>query len=234
MAPLRSQVGGDKISMARASARAMLLHRTELNVTLHGRSIDLRPAVCYHRVSVSGENAFPGSLPAVLELEDVRGSAGPETSEGRRGQGMREPTRDDHRAEGAARILIVQADRNLRTMLELAFAYDDSGYQVYTAPDGRSALLQLEIIRPDVVMLEVSVADGEGWVTLDRIREVSNVPVIALSVVDDPRIAIESAKRGADHFALPGPRIRELQARVRALLGQADRPDTPTWQRIGV
>jgi len=123
-----------------------------------------------------------------------------------------------------AKVLIVQGDRAMCTMLELALTYNGKGFQVSTAPTGRSALLQLAIVRPDLILLDLTLPDGDGWETLDRIREISTVPVIALSSVNDPEITVRSLERGADYCLAQPWRTRELRARVRVLLRRENRP----------
>lgn len=129
-----------------------------------------------------------------------------------------------------AKILIVEADREIRTRLEFAFAYGGNGYQVFTAPSGSSALLQFGIVQPDVILLDVGPGSPDGWDTLRRLRELSTVPVIALSSQDEPAVTIKSLEWGADYcMAIPFS-IHELRARVRALLRREARPEGPALQ----
>jgi DNA-binding response OmpR family regulator len=133
------------------------------------------------------------------------------------------------RADREAKLLIVAADRNTRAMLELAFSRNGRDFQVFTAPNGRSAMLQLAIVRPDLVLLDVTSPHGDGWETLLRIRELSTVPVIALSARKDPRTTIRSLEEGADYCLTDPLSMRELRARVSSLLHRdrsADRRDS--------
>jgi len=103
-------------------------------------------------------------------------------------------------------------------MLELAFAYCGNHYQVFSAPSGTSALLQFGIVQPDLILLDIALTEADGWETLRRLRDLSTVPVIVLSAVDEPAITIRSVEGGAD-YCMTGPwPIRELRARVRSLL----------------
>ena len=116
------------------------------------------------------------------------------------------------------RLLIVEGDREARTMLELALAYAGDSYQVFSAPTGASALLQLGIVRPDLILLDITLGNGDGWDTLKRIRERSKVPIIVLSPTDAAEITIRSLERGADYCMKLPLSMVELRARVQALL----------------
>lgn len=81
-----------------------------------------------------------------------------------------------------------------------------------TASDGVGGLFQLGLRQPHLVVLDVN-----GWETLQRIRGLSDVPIIAL-VEDTLDARIESLDRGADYFLVRPPSVSELEARVRVLL----------------
>jgi len=77
-----------------------------------------------------------------------------------------------------------------------------------------AGLFQLGLRQPHLVILDVN-----GWETLQRIRALSDIPIIAL-VEDRPEARIECLDRGADYFLVKPPSMGELDARVRALLRQ--------------
>ena len=81
-----------------------------------------------------------------------------------------------------------------------------------TASDGVGGLFQLGLRQPHLVVLDVN-----GWETLQRIRTLSDIPIIAL-VEDRPEARVESLDRGADYFLVKPPSLGELDARARALL----------------
>ncbi len=108
------------------------------------------------------------------------------------------------------RILIVMCEPETREFLAQAFV--DHGFRPFTAPDGVGGLFQFGLTQPHLVVLEVN-----GWETLQRIRALSNVPIIAL-IEDTSRDRIESLNRGADYFVTKPLSLQELQAKVRALL----------------
>jgi DNA-binding response OmpR family regulator len=108
------------------------------------------------------------------------------------------------------RILIVMAELETREFLARVFM--DLGFRPSTAPDSVGGLFQFGLTQPHLVVLEVN-----GWETLQRIRALSNVPLIAL-VEDNTKDRIESLNRGADYFVTKPLSVQELQAKVRALL----------------
>lgn len=108
------------------------------------------------------------------------------------------------------RILFVVRDRAMREHLAQTFC--GRGFRVSTASDGVGGLFQLGLRQPHLVVLDVN-----GWETLQRIRGLSDVPIIAL-IEDTLEARIESLDRGADYFLVRPPSVSELEARVRVLL----------------
>ncbi len=106
-------------------------------------------------------------------------------------------------------ILLVVRDRETRELL--ARTFDGRGFRAFTAFDGVSGLFQLGLVQPDLVVLELN-----GWETLQRIRALSDVPIIVL-IEDDPKARVESLNLGADYFVTKPPCVPELLAKVRVL-----------------
>ena len=77
------------------------------------------------------------------------------------------------------RVLVIEDDRDIalgiRTVLER------SGFAVTAAADGRGGLRAFHSQRPDIVVLDVGLPELDGWTVLDRIREMSEVPVLMLT-----------------------------------------------------
>jgi DNA-binding response OmpR family regulator len=108
------------------------------------------------------------------------------------------------------RILFVMRDRAMRE--HLAQTFGDRGFRVFTASDGVSGLFQFGLRQPDLIVLDVG-----GWEILQRIRTLSDIPIIVF-IEDTLEARIESLDRGADYFLVKPPSVSELDARVRALL----------------
>ena len=108
------------------------------------------------------------------------------------------------------RVLFVIRDRAMREHLAQTFC--GRGFRVITASDGVGGLFQLGLRQPHLIVLDVN-----GWETLQRIRTLSDIPIIAL-IEDCPEARIECLDRGADCFLVKPPSVGELDARARALL----------------
>jgi DNA-binding response OmpR family regulator len=108
------------------------------------------------------------------------------------------------------KVLIVGKNQDTREILVRALSGED--LQVFAAADGVSGLFQFGLVQPQVVILDV-----DGWETLQRLRSVSNVPIIALTA-NDWESGVESLNRGADYFVTKPLNVREVAAKVQASL----------------
>jgi DNA-binding response OmpR family regulator len=127
--------------------------------------------------------------------------------------------------EDIVKVLIADDDPDARIALQRAFAHGGNGFQAHHAPCGTTAMLQFGLFRPDVIVLGVQNGDSNCWDTLRRVRELSTVPVIALSSKDEPELRIRSLKLGADYCVNKPVGFPELCARARALIRRDRRPD---------
>lgn len=113
-------------------------------------------------------------------------------------------------------MLVVDDDPDLRHLLGEVLLR--AGYVVDTAQDGRAALRRLFETRPDVVLLDVAMPVLDGWTTLERIRELSDVPVIMLTAQGSEPERIGALRAGADDFIVKPCGHGELLARLEAVL----------------
>jgi DNA-binding response OmpR family regulator len=118
------------------------------------------------------------------------------------------------------KILIIANDLEVRNQLARALA--TNGFRLFTVPDGGGAIFQFGLILPDLVIVEIPAGGQDRWKTLQRIREMSPVPVIALAAPEDPEGKSESLDRGADSCLTRPFDMQELQARIRALLRRVE------------
>jgi two-component system, OmpR family, KDP operon response regulator KdpE len=134
---------------------------------------------------------------------------------------------------GGAGILVVEDDPATRTALEASFV--GHGFAVRAAPDGRSALHQWELRRPDIVLLDLGLPDMDGIDLVRRIRREATTPILVLSARDQEREKVKALDLGADDYVTKPFGMAELWARVAALLRRAGGPAAdPTGQvRIG-
>lgn len=124
-----------------------------------------------------------------------------------------------------ARILVVDDEQDLRELV--ARVLGRSGYDVLVAEDGIEGVEACFEHAPDLVVLDVSMPRLDGWGVLDRIREVSEVPVIMLTARTAEVDRVRGLRAGADDY-LPKPfGHQELVARIEALLRRARRDQPP-------
>lgn len=124
-----------------------------------------------------------------------------------------------------ARILIIEDDRDLSRLLQLDL--QRQGYESIIANNGLEGLRLFHDSRPDMVVLDVAMPLMDGMTVCQRIRELSDVPILMMTAhaVTEEQIA-EGLDIGADEFMLKPLRKIEFQARVKALLRRA-RPLEP-------
>src|SRR3981189_418941 len=115
-----------------------------------------------------------------------------------------------------SRVLVVddepQITRVLRTVLS------SQGYQGRTASEGEAALSSFAEFRPELVITDLYMPHMDGVELCRRIRAMSGVPIIVLSVKGEERTKVEGRASGADDYVTKPFGIDELLARVRAAL----------------
>ena len=117
------------------------------------------------------------------------------------------------------KLLIIEDDADLVKALELYFSR--AGYEVVTAANGLEGLQVLYKERPDIVILDIAMPKLDGWEVCRRIRELSQVPVVILTarVQEDERV--KGLKLGADDYVVKPFSLKELDARLEAVLRRA-------------
>lgn len=120
-----------------------------------------------------------------------------------------------------ATVLLIDDDPAVRRMVGRMLR--SAGHDVVEAADGRAGLAALQARSPDIVVTDVMMPDTEGIETIRRIRETSELPVVAMSGAlksGDQDVLLDAKLLGAD-FAIAKPfRREELLAAINNLLGQ--------------
>jgi two-component system KDP operon response regulator KdpE len=120
------------------------------------------------------------------------------------------------KTNGSAKILVVDDEHEIVDLLRLWL--EREGYGVLTAHSANDALRQLYQQHPSLVILDIMMPHMDGWQVCQRIREVSDAPVIMLTArteIDDKVLALTL---GADDYLTKPFEFPELLARVKALL----------------
>jgi len=115
-----------------------------------------------------------------------------------------------------SQILVVDDDDDIRGLVRTLL--ERAGHEVSDASDGLDGLRELYAGSPDLVILDVAMPGLDGWATLERIREVSDVPVLMLTARDAELERVRGLKGGADDYVVKPFGRQELVARVDALL----------------
>lgn len=118
------------------------------------------------------------------------------------------------------RILVVDDDDDIRGLVVQLFVR--AGYAVSEAESGRAGLRVMYQAAPDLVVLDVGMPDLDGWQTLERIRDLSDVPVIMLTARTGELEKVRGLKAGADDYVTKPFGRQELLARAEALLRRAE------------
>jgi len=115
-----------------------------------------------------------------------------------------------------ARVLVIDDDPDIRALVRELL--QRAGHLVSEAGDGREGLRSLHALRPDLVVLDVTMPGLDGWGTLERIRDVTEVPVLMLTALGRELDKVRGLKSGADDYMTKPFGRQELVARVQALL----------------
>ena len=114
------------------------------------------------------------------------------------------------------RILVIDDEPNLRHTV--SYALKQEGYEVVSAGDGEEGLGLFASAAPDLVILDVMLPKLDGFEVCRRIRKTSRVPVLMLTARDTELDKVVGLEIGADDYLVKPFSLRELIARVRAML----------------
>lgn len=129
-----------------------------------------------------------------------------------------------------ATILLIEDDRNISELLQLYL--EKEGYAVITAPDGRQGLDKFHAATPDLILLDVMMPVMNGWDTCRAIRAESQVPIIMLTAKSQTDDKVMGLKAGADDYITKPFEMKEVLARIEAILRRAGSTRTTNSNRI--
>ena len=119
----------------------------------------------------------------------------------------------------AVSVLIVEDDHNIAELLQMYL--EKEGYAVTTADDGGQGLAKFRAIQPDLVLLDVMMPVMDGWAVCRAIRAESQTPVIMLTAKGETDDKVAGLKSGADDYITKPFEMKEVLARMEAVLRRA-------------
>jgi DNA-binding response OmpR family regulator len=114
------------------------------------------------------------------------------------------------------RVLVIEDDQDIS--LGIRTVLSRQGFDVTGSPDGRQGLRAFHLDRPDLVVLDIGLPSMDGWAVLERIRDLSDVPVLILTAHGNEGDKVRGLHGGADDYLTKPFGNRELTARIEALL----------------
>ena len=114
------------------------------------------------------------------------------------------------------KILVVDDDPNICDLLKMFLENED--YQVKTAYDGAEGVNYFKTYEPDLVLLDIMMPKKDGWQVCREIREISNKPIIMITAKGETFDKVLGLELGADDFMVKPFDMKELSARIKAVL----------------
>ncbi len=130
----------------------------------------------------------------------------------------------------ANKILVVDDDLNICEVLKLYLEND--GYDVKCAHDGGEAIDVFKVFEPDLVLLDIMMPKKDGWQVCREIREQSAKPVIMLSAKGEVFDKVLGLELGADDYILKPFDMKEVAARIKAVLRRYNTKDNFESQEV--
>ena len=120
------------------------------------------------------------------------------------------------------KALVVEDDGNIAELLRLYLERD--GFDVQRAADGGEGVAMFRAFSPDIVLLDIMLPVMDGWGVLREIRKDGTTPVIMLTAKSETPDKISGLEMGADDYVTKPFEVKELLARIHAVLRRAEDP----------
>ena len=123
------------------------------------------------------------------------------------------------------KLLVIDDDSNISEMLSLHL--ESEGYEVKTALDGVEGMNFFKMYEPDLVLLDIMLPRKDGWQVCREIREISTKPIIMITAKSETFDKVLGLELGADDFLVKPIDIKELIARIKAVLRRCSTREVP-------
>ena len=123
----------------------------------------------------------------------------------------------------AKTILIVEDDPNISELVQMYL--EKEGYNTRIASDGGQGLDLFRQLRPDLVLLDIMLPVMDGWQVCRELRKTMKMPIIMLTAKGETEDKVSGLEMGADDYLVKPFEMKELMARINAVLRRSEIPD---------
>ena len=128
------------------------------------------------------------------------------------------------------KALVIEDDKNIAELLRLYLEKD--GFEVMIAADGGKGLQLATDEHTDVVLLDIMLPIMDGWQVCREIRTSSDVPIIMLTAKGETYDKVSGLEMGADDYVTKPFEVKELIARIHAVMRRREGGDSPAAKRL--
>ena len=130
----------------------------------------------------------------------------------------------------AKKVRIVEDDNNIAELLHLYL--EKEGFETQVARDGGKGVELFRSFQPDLVLLDIMLPVMDGWSVLKKIRESGKTPVIMLTAKGELEDRVTGLESGADDYIVKPFEMKEVLARIHAVLRRAGAEEEPTAKKL--
>ena len=130
----------------------------------------------------------------------------------------------------AKKVLIIEDDNNIAELLHLYL--EKEGFETQVARDGGKGVELFRSFQPDLVLLDIMLPVMDGWSVLKKIRESGKTPVIMLTAKGELEDRVTGLESGADDYIVKPFEMKEVLARIHAVLRRAGAEEEPTAKKL--
>ena len=128
------------------------------------------------------------------------------------------------------KVLVVEDDNNIAELLRLYLQKD--GFEVSHAADGGKAVEMAKEIQPDLVLLDIMLPVMDGWQVCRELRKTMKMPIIMLTAKGETEDKVSGLEMGADDYIVKPFEVKELLARVHAVLRRTGDDGKPQSKKL--
>ena len=118
------------------------------------------------------------------------------------------------------RILVVDDDVEMTDLMKIIL--EPNAFEVFAAHTGADGIHQTQVLKPDIVILDLFMPEMDGWEVCKEIRKFSQVPILVLSAMSKPGLVARALDEGADDYLIKPMPSSELIAHLRKLTRRAN------------